>query len=273
MSEDTAGKLARRVGEKVKKKLGTQIDSELKKLHSQTIEEVNQALQEIREIAEYSSFSWINGESKPTEGVGKVNDLYLDTSTNTIYFKSLERGWKFVTSFAVEDGKAGREIELRVNDKGVLQWRYVGDDEWKDLVDLNQLAKPGPSGAKGEKGDDGDVGPQGPAGEKGDKGDTGDTGLAGPSGGPGPAGPAGTFANTFEIVSKNLGAWDSTLNYTGDQLTSIDYTDGVSTIVKTLNYTGDKLTSLVLSGDTPSGIELTKTLAYTGDKLTGVSYS
>lgn len=86
-------------------------------------------------------------------------------------------------------------------------------------------------------------------------------------------GQTGSFKNTFEIVSKNLNAWNAEFNYTGDQLTSIVYTDGVSTITKTLNYTGSNLTSLVLSGDTPEGINLTKTLSYTGTKLTGASYS
>lgn len=76
--------------------------------------------------------------------------------------------------------------------------------------------------------------------------------------------------DTFETVSKNLDASGATLAYTGDNLTSITYLSG---IIKTLNYTGDNLTSVVLSGSTPSGIDLTKTLSYTGDNLTGVSYS
>ena len=77
----------------------------------------------------------------------------------------------------------------------------------------------------------------------------------------------------FESVSKNLKSWDSTLNYTLGSLTSIVYTDGTDTITKTFNYTGPKLTSIVLSGDTPSGIELTKTLNYTTGVLTSISYS
>lgn len=77
-------------------------------------------------------------------------------------------------------------------------------------------------------------------------------------------------STSFETVSKNLDASGSTLSYTGDNLTSIEYTNG---IVKTLNYTGENLTSVVLSGSTPSGISLTKTLSYTGDNLTGVAYS
>ena len=85
--------------------------------------------------------------------------------------------------------------------------------------------------------------------------------------------PSSGLSETFETVNKNLKSWDYALNYTGSNLTSIVYTDGVDTITKTLNYTGSDLTSIVLSGDTPSGIDLTKTLTYTGADLTGVAYS
>ncbi len=78
---------------------------------------------------------------------------------------------------------------------------------------------------------------------------------------------------TFETVSKNLNAYSSTLNYTGDDLTSIVYTKDSETIIKTLNYIGDDLTSIILSGDTPSGIDLTKTLSYVGDNLTNITYT
>ena len=54
-------------------------------------------------------------------------------------------------------GKDGREIEIR-NNGTAIQWRYVGDSDWTDLVQL--------SGLKGEKGDKGD---------KGEKGNTGAT--------------------------------------------------------------------------------------------------
>ena len=81
---------------------------------------------------------------------------------------------------------------------------------------------------------------------------------------------SGGIADSFETVSKNLDASGATLNYTGEQLDSIDYANGIT---KTFNYTGDNLTSVVLSGSTPSGIDLTKTLSYTGDNLTGVAYS
>ena len=79
--------------------------------------------------------------------------------------------------------------------------------------------------------------------------------------------------NSFETVNQNIKAWDATFNYIGDDLTSIEYTNGVDTIIKTFNYTGPNLTSIVLSGDTPSGIELTKTFTYTGGNLTDITYT
>ena len=83
----------------------------------------------------------------------------------------------------------------------------------------------------------------------------------------------GSAAETFETVSKNLKSWDGTFNYVGGALSSIVYTDGVDTITKTFNYTSETLTSIVLSGDTPAGIDLTKTLGYTSGDLTSITYT
>jgi hypothetical protein len=83
----------------------------------------------------------------------------------------------------------------------------------------------------------------------------------------------GGLSESFETVSKNLKAYSFVLNYTGEQLTSIDYTVPSGVITKTFAYIGDRLDSITLSEETPSGINLTKTLSYTGDLLTGVAYS
>lgn len=77
----------------------------------------------------------------------------------------------------------------------------------------------------------------------------------------------------FETVSKNLKSYPYSLTYTSGVLTSIAYTTGSGTITKTLNYTSGVLTSVVLSGSTPSGIDLTKTLTYSSGVLTSISYS
>ena len=46
-------------------------------------------------------------------------------------------------------GKDGREIELQ-NSGTAIQWRYKGDDEWIDLVQLSDI-----TGAKGDPGENG----------------------------------------------------------------------------------------------------------------------
>jgi len=80
-------------------------------------------------------------------------------------------------------------------------------------------------------------------------------------------------SQTFETVSKNIKGWNSSFNYSLGVLTSIVYTEGASTITKTLNYSLGTLTSVVLSGDTPSFINLTKTLVYSGPNLTSIIYT
>lgn len=79
------------------------------------------------------------------------------------------------------------------------------------------------------------------------------------------------LAETYETVSKNLKAYDFTISYIGNDISSILYAVG---ILKTFNYTGDNLTSIVLSGTTPSSINLIKTLGYDGsNNLISVTYS
>jgi hypothetical protein len=80
----------------------------------------------------------------------------------------------------------------------------------------------------------------------------------------------GGGADSFETVAKNLSADDATFTWSGGNLTSISYANGIT---KTLGYTGDDLTTVVLSGSTPGGIELTKTLIYSGGNLASFSYS
>ncbi len=78
----------------------------------------------------------------------------------------------------------------------------------------------------------------------------------------------------YETVSKNLKSFPYTLNYSGGNLSTVVYDlGGGDSITKTFSYSGSNLTSVVLSGDTPAGIDLTKTLSYTGSDLTSVSYS
>lgn len=81
--------------------------------------------------------------------------------------------------------------------------------------------------------------------------------------------PSGS-APTFETVNKNLSANNATLSYSGGDLVSVVYSNGIT---KTLAYSGGNLVSVTLSGSVPGGIDLVKTFNYTGSDLTGVSYS
>lgn len=106
-------------------------------------------------------------------------------------------------------GTDAREIELRKSETAI-QWRYAGEDTWKDLVQLSEITGgPGkdgitphigdngnwyigdtdtekPSrGEKGEPGKDGEPGPPGKDGAPGEKGDPGEDGAPGPQGKPG----------------------------------------------------------------------------------------
>lgn len=59
------------------------------------------------------------------------------------------------------DGTDGREVELRV-DSGYIQWEYVTDDDWHNLITLAAI-----TGAQGEQGEVGDTGATGATGEPG----------------------------------------------------------------------------------------------------------
>lgn len=69
-------------------------------------------------------------------------------------------------------GKDGREIELQKSSTAI-QWRYVGDESWTDLVQLSEIT--GPAGPQGEQGPKGETGSQGQTGPRGPKGDPGTT--------------------------------------------------------------------------------------------------
>lgn len=81
------------------------------------------------------------------------------------------------------------------------------------------------------------------------------------------------LGDSFETISKNLKSYPYAFNKTGNVLDSITYTLPTGTIVKTFNRTGIILNSIVLSGDTPSGVDLTKTYNRVGEVLTDITYS
>ena len=123
-------------------------------------------------------------------------------------------------------GKDGREIELQ-NSGTAIQWRYVGDDDWTDLVQLSAL-----KGEKGDKGDKGDKGETGATGPQGPQGETGPQGPTGPQGETGPQGPAGDSG----IVSRQ----------------EMQNTDTVVTLQPNVLYVFPEMASLTVTLGTPS---------------------
>lgn len=85
----------------------------------------------------------------------------------------------------------------------------------------------------------------------------------------------GTLSDTFETVSANLAAYSPTYAYSAGNLSTVTYDlGGGQSIVKTFNYSGGNLSTIVLSGNTPAGIDLTKTFTFDGSgNLTSIAYS
>lgn len=75
---------------------------------------------------------------------------------------------------------------------------------------------------------------------------------------------------SFETVSKNLQGQNATLSFSGGNLTTTVYANGVT---RTFSFSGDDLISITLSGSTPGGISLTKTYSYSGGNISAITYS
>lgn len=97
------------------------------------------------------------------------------------------------------NGTDGKQIELNKGEAH-LQWRYVGELEWRSLVALADLTGPqGPKGDKGEQGSQGEQGPQGPEGPQGEQGPKGEQGPQGERGADGLQGPKGDKGDAGEV--------------------------------------------------------------------------
>lgn len=93
----------------------------------------------------------------------------------------------------------------------------------------------------------------------------------------GEGGGTGFVRDAFETVSQNMESLDRSFNYDGDgRLTSVvGVITATASITKTLNYDGDgRLESIVLSGNTPDGINLRKSLSYDSEgRLSTLQYT
>jgi hypothetical protein len=112
----------------------------------------------------------LTGEGAPSKALGYEGDFYLDTVTNNFYVKNAFCEWELKGSIGGTagpqgeqgeqgvagadgangaNGADGREIELQSNGS-FIQWRYVGDLGWVDLIELSTLQ--GPQGDQGDQG-------------------------------------------------------------------------------------------------------------------------
>lgn len=135
-----------------------------------------------------------------TECDGKADDISYEN--NILSLKSGETVLKTVTiTGGGGGGTDGKQVELQKS-ATYIQWRYVGDTVWTNLVALTDIT--------GEKGDKGDTGSQGIQGVKGDtgltgaKGDTGATGSQGIQGVKGDTGLTGAKGDTGATGSQGI---------------------------------------------------------------------
>jgi len=108
----------------------------------------------------------VSGEAGDAYLIG--GDLYVWTgedweNVGTIQGPQGEKGDPGDPGAAGADGADGREVELQTSATHV-QWRYVGETEWTDLVALSVIT--GPAGADGADGADGATGAPGADGEE-----------------------------------------------------------------------------------------------------------
>lgn len=109
--------------------------------------------------------NWINGNLIGSLSVGQgergKSIEYMWRGTELGIRQEGEEEYQFVDLANGGVGTNGREVELQVG-SGYIQWRYKGEDEWKNLIAIADL--------KGEKGDQGLPGADGRDGNDGENG-------------------------------------------------------------------------------------------------------
>ena len=78
---------------------------------------------------------WYTGTVAPNNSNGKNGDFYIDTLLQTIYCKEND---VWVNKVVLSDGVDGKQIELNATES-YIQWRYVGDDTWNNLLPLSAI--------------------------------------------------------------------------------------------------------------------------------------
>lgn len=102
-------------------------------------------------VAGVNGTTWHTGVEDPTSSMGNVGDFYLETDDGDVWRKETT-GWVVISNIKGPEGEQGpvgnpaKNIEYR-NNGTHIQWRYVGETTWTDLVALEDI--------KGEDGKDG----------------------------------------------------------------------------------------------------------------------
>lgn len=122
------------------------------------------------------------------EEFSAIYALFLATTTEIVSYD------EWLLSIKGADGADGRSTEFNVSDTH-LQWRYIGESTWRNMISLSMLTGPvGPAGPAGQSGSSGSSGPSGATGAQGPQG------IQGPQGVQGPAGADGVFV-VFDYTS------------------------------------------------------------------------
>jgi serine protease Do len=111
-----------------------------------------------------------------------IYSLFLATTEEVVSFEDWLVSVRGEDGIDGIDGTDGRESEFRVSDTHI-QWRYIGDTAWRDLLALSSIIGPqGPQGPAGPSGPSGASGAPGATGSQGPRGDVGPRGEIGPAG-------------------------------------------------------------------------------------------
>ena len=117
--------------------------------------------------SEIAQFNVLDGLSV----TGEIAEKYPDAlQAFEAKITGIESRIKTLEQNGTPGGADAREIELQKSETAI-QWRYVGDTLWTDLVMLAEITgADGAPGEQGPKGETGEAGPEGPQGETGPAG-------------------------------------------------------------------------------------------------------
>jgi hypothetical protein len=161
----------------------------------------------------------ITGTTGPSAAIGVNGDLYLDTTSSTMYVK-VGGAWMFVADLKGATGPAGATWHTGSGVPASLLG--VEGDLYLDAVTLNVYKKSGSTWSVvvnllGPQGPVGETGPTGPQGPQGLPGNTWYTGTGAPTSDLGSNGDLYLDTATTMVYKKTLGAWFTSVLLQGIQ--------------------------------------------------------